>query len=274
MQSEQKFRDIYKNAKEFLIQQIPAENAAEILAEYLNLPDKSKEPKSLSELYSSLLHSAQNANMKAGVIGGSMDKGVKSLQNVLCDFQPVKVLAKYQNAEDVLDAIVREVKPRGEIRREANSIWVRYSKTILSAAQFFNQFKDGEEFYQWANHFYDDKRAMAALPYLLSEEVYGIGYPLACDFLKGLGFINYGKPDVHIKDIFAGLKLCDENPSHATLQKIMIDMAAANGVSAFDVDKVFWLIGSGYFYLHENLGKKGKIGRQKSKFLQTFSLSD
>ena len=83
-----------------------------------------------------------------------------------------------------------------------------YCKTILSAALFLSQFKNGDEFYQWARLFYENKQAMAALPLIIAEEVVGLGYPLSCDFLKELGFIEYGKPDVHICKIFAGIGLC------------------------------------------------------------------
>jgi thermostable 8-oxoguanine DNA glycosylase len=37
---------------------------------------------------------------------------------------------------------------------------------------------------------------------LISREVKGIGFPLACDFLKEMGFTGFAKPDVHIKTIF------------------------------------------------------------------------
>lgn len=269
--SSQHLSEIYDQAKEFFIQKIPAENAVEILEKYLNLPDKSKQPISLEELYYRLLNSAQNANMKAGVIGKALDGGVRSLGQVLFDFQPNKVLEVYKNTDALLNQIEQKLQPRGKIRREKNSIWIRYCQTILSAAQFFNQFDNGEQFYEWANHFYQDKRAMIALPYLLSEEIYGVGYPLACDFLKELGFINYGKPDVHIKDIFVGLGLCEINPSNASLQKMIMDIAEAKGVSAFNVDKIFWLIGSGKLYLDKNLGNKGSIGRCKEEFIEKFS---
>lgn len=264
-------RKIYDNAKEFLIEKISTENAAEILEHYLNLPNKSKNPIPLNELYFRLLSSAQNANMKAGVIGGSMKNGVEDLGKVLFGFQPKEIKKHYQSAEQIFNEIVRVVQPRGKVRQEKNSIWVRYSRTILSASWFFSQFENGEEFYDWANHFYDDKKAMAALPYLLSEEIYGIGYPLACDFLKELGFINYGKPDVHIRKIFSDLDLCEDNASNATLQKIISNIAAAKEISAYNVDKLFWLIGSGYFYDHKHLGKDGKIGQQKDQFLEKFS---
>ena len=130
------------------------------------------------------------------------------------------------------------------------------------------QFACGKEFYVWANHFYQDKRSIAALPMILAEEIYGIGYPLACDFLKDLGFVNYGKPDVHIIGIFEGLALCHKGASPYEIQKIIVQMAEAKGVSACNVDQLFWLFGSGKLYDHPEIGDQGSIGRNKKLFIQ------
>jgi len=102
---------------------------------------------------------------------------------------------------------------------------------------------------------------------ILAEEIYGIGYPLACDFLKELGFVNYGKPDVHIINLFEGLGLCHKGASPYEIQKIIVQMAEAKKVSAYNVDKLFWLIGSGKFYDHPEIGNQGSIGRNKERFI-------
>ncbi|MHC1761326.1 MAG: hypothetical protein AB9917_17800 [Negativicutes bacterium] len=102
---------------------------------------------------------------------------------------------------------------------------------------------------------------------IMAEEIYGIGYSLACDFLKELGFINYGKPDVHICQIFAGLGLCHKTASPYEIQKIIGQIAEAKGVSPYNVDKLFWLIGSGDFYMHPDIGNDGRIGRMKKEFI-------
>lgn len=257
----------YEKAKKFLIAQILVKNAEAILEHYLSLPDKSQSPVSLEELYKRLLASAQNANMKAGVIGGSIG-GAEKLATVLFDFNPYKVSDMYRgNPNQVLSEIESKLKPAGKIRKTPKSIWPKYCETILSAAQFFKQFASGKEFYDWANHLYQDKRSIGALPMILAEEIYGIGYPLACDFLKELGFINYGKPDVHIIEIFEGLGLCYKGATPYEIQKIIVQMADVKGVSAYNVDKLFWLIGSGKFYDHPAIGNQGNIGRNKERFL-------
>ena len=259
----------YLFPKDFLIRELNRPDAEEIIESYLSMPDKSNAPASLQKIFFGLLVSAQNANMKASVIGGSLVGGVASLGKVLFDFDPATVVATYGgDAEKLLDEIIKAIKPSGKILRNPRSIWPKYSTTILSAAAFLSQFKNGKDFNEWANHFYADSRSLAALPLVLGTEIEGIGYPLACDFLKELGYIDYGKPDVHIIDIFVGIGLCQERASPYQFQKVISRIAEAAGVSAYAVDKLFWLIGSGRFYNHPEL--KG-IGRKKAKFIAEFN---
>ena len=102
---------------------------------------------------------------------------------------------------------------------------------------------------------------------MISIEISGIGFPLACDFLKELGFIEYGKPDIHLKDIFKALEIINSDEKSVIKQdyqtlKAIDRIAKENDKTPYAIDKVFWLIGSGDFYL-----TKINIGRQKQKFI-------
>jgi hypothetical protein len=253
------YSEAFERARNFLIREIDRSDAQAILDSYLSMPDKSNEPIIIGSVFLRLLESAQNANMKAGVIGGSIG-GVKNLGKVLFDFDPIKVDTEYAgDSEKLLQDIVSLLAPRGKVRREQRSIWPKYCITILSTAAFLARFKDGADFKAWVNSMYTDPRSMAALPLVLQLEIEGIGYTLACDFLKELGYINYGKPDVHLIDIFTGIGLCDEDPSPYQVQKTIQKIAESVGTSAYAVDKLFWLIGSGKFYHHPELD----LGRMK-----------
>jgi hypothetical protein len=265
------YEEAYFVAKKLLIKLLDSADAEKVLEHYLLMLDSSKTYATIPELYKRLLVSAQNANMKAGVIGASIG-GVENLGKVLYDFNPAKVVERFDNSpESLLDEIIVKLKPRGEIRKTGRSLWPQYSKTIISAAKFFQQFGEAKDFYQWANHLYDDKRSIAALPLIVKEEIDGIGYPLACDFLKEMGFTNYGKPDVHVVEIFEGIGLCKKNSSPYEVQKVIVRIAESVGVSPYNVDKLFWLIGSGKFYNHPNVGNGGIIGRNKEKFIGLFN---
>ena len=102
---------------------------------------------------------------------------------------------------------------------------------------------------------------------LLAQEVDGFGFALACDFLKGLGYENFSKPDVHVKDVFWALELSPYGKSDYEVFRAVARVARNVGVTPYNVDKLFWLIGSGYFYNDPHVGKQGRIGSRKKQFI-------
>lgn len=226
----------YQLAKVYLVQlNIPGVTAP-LTAGYLRVPTTKYRPQSIPEIYLRILQSAQNANMKAGVIGRSIG-GVEKLDVVLCNFGPNAVLAKFSAGwAPVLDEIVARLAPRGKIRRTSRSIWPRYCLTILSAAQFMSQFASASDFYGWVDLFDHDDRLRAALPMLLDKEIAGVGFALACDFLKELGYHNFAKPDVQLRDIFVGLGLCPADADDYGLFKTIVRVAKHAGVTPYDAD--------------------------------------
>ena len=173
-----------------------------LIEKYLNPLTINPKPTTKQGIYQRFLESAQNANMKAGVIGKAIG-GVGKLSIVLDNFTPKSVLNKYgDDWEVVLNDIVEQLHPRGEIRRTPRSIWPHYCQTILSAANFVEQFASANDFFSWVDFFDRDDRARASLPMLLSREIEGFGFALSCDFLKEMGYVNFPKPDVHLRDIF------------------------------------------------------------------------
>lgn len=240
----------------------------ELVEKYLNQKYLKRRPSSKRAIFQRLLKSAQNANMKAGVIGRSIG-GVRELALVLDNFDPGSVLRKYGDSwEAVLAEIVKELKPRGQIRKTPRSIWPQYCRSILSAAVFIEQFQTEKNFYEWVELFDRDEKTRPALPLLLSREIDGFGFALSCDFLKEIGFKNFPKPDVHLRDIFTALSLVKDGKSDFRLFKAIVRVAANADASPFSVDKAFWLIGSGYFYDDPQIGKNGRIGSRKRDFIE------
>lgn len=260
-------RAAYALGKDFLLRSGAARGVTpELIEKYLHL--STPRPTTLAGLYERILESAQSANMKAGVIGGSIG-GVENLGLVLCDFDPSRVLEKYPSGwEDVLDDIVTQLKPRGSVPRTSRSIWPSYCRTVLSGARFLSGFSSAEEFYGWVDFFDEDERARTALPLLLAQEIEGVGFALACDFIMGLGYENFSKPDVHVKEIFWALGLSPFGTSDYEVFKDVARVARNAGVTPYNVDKLFWLIGSGYFYDDPHVGKQGRIGSQKKRFIE------
>jgi hypothetical protein len=255
-------RKAYELARDFLLT-IPG--VTEIIIEkYQNLSSFRPKPSTKNELYRHLLESAQNANMKAKVVGGAIG-GVDSLALISNNFDPEYVLKTYATKWSMLDQIVQTLNPHGKIRRTQRSIWPRYCQTIFSAAEFIDQFDSADDFFEWVDYFDRDDRSRACLPMLLDHEIEGFGFALSCNFLKELGYVNYPKPDVHLRDIFTALALCDEGIDDYKLYKAIIRVARNAKVTPYALDKIFWLIGSGNFYADPNIGL---IGRRQEDFIE------
>ena len=74
---------------------------------------------------------------------------------------------------------------------------------------------------------------------------------------------------MHVKDIFGSLWLCPPGAGDYEEFKAVGRLARNAGVTPYNVDKLFWLIGSGYFYHNPEIGLNGKIGRRKKQFIET-----
>lgn len=181
---------------------------------------------------------------------------------VLFGFDPVKVASRGWDADLLLDQIVERLHPVGQVRRGSRSLWPRFCRAVVDGAEFLAQFESADEFNEWVKLFDNDDRTRPALPMLLSYEIDGLGFALACDFLKELGYVDFGKPDVHLKEIFSALGLSRSKGDYDVF-KAIVRVARHAGVTCYHVDKLFWLIGSGNFYLDGVT-----VGRQRTDFIE------
>ena len=221
---------------------------------------QTERPGTLLGVYEQLLWSAQSPGMMPAIISRSIPDAILGLKGVLCGFDPKAIQANYgTDWEKLLDAIVTEVGPRGKVRREAQSIWPRFCRTALSGAAFLSRFEDLAEFQNWVADF---PGTPADLPRYLAEHVVGFGFAVAADFLKGMGYLQYAKPDVHLRDMFTAMGLCDARADDYQLYDAIVRVALNVGQSPYHVDKLFWLIGSGNFHV-----TKKKLPGRKKEFL-------
>ncbi|MGO9243994.1 MAG: hypothetical protein ACLP0A_13755 [Verrucomicrobiia bacterium] len=71
-----------------------------------------------------------------------------------------------------------------------------------------------------------------------------------------------------MREIFEGIGLCPKKLSDYRLFKVIERVAQNANVTPYCADKVFWLIGSGKFYLHESqVRNEGKVKSHKSQFI-------
>ena len=216
---------------------------------------------SLKDVYIQFIRSAQNYQRMPNVI--KFDERRERISELICNFD-------YQQIKDIssdnLYWLLRQEFNAGGADNNYNC-WHKWSKSVVDSAKFISDFKDVDDFTEFVKRFDYNVLTRMALPLLISEKISGIGFALACDTLKELGFTNYPKPDVHLIDVFSALGLSENHPV-STFEAIVRMSERVKTIDAeaspYKVDKIFWLICSGRFYLEE---PEINIGRHKKQFI-------
>lgn len=254
MVSDQKLKSLYTAAYEFLLSKIGPTAIEDKLNHY-----RQHKVDTMPDLFWYLVNSLTNkVGMRATI--GEIDP----LGDFLFYFDPHQTHAHYQ---DDWESLFRKIKsnhtPPGPMNiKNKSSYWVLFCKGILSGAEFLSGFKTYRAFDEFVNSFAFNNLSIAVLPIVLDQEIYGFGFPLGCDWLKEIGYSNYGKPDTHTIDILFGAGVAGSQDTYEIF-KTMVRMSIVVGESVAVVDYLLWLIGSGK-YVAEN----EKITRQKRAFLQ------
>ena len=250
-----KYIQVYSLAKQYLTDITPKKLSEEKLSKYFNI---TKSFKTINDIMYQLLYSLQNNQMMPNVIGFKNPDRAPIFKEIFFDYNPQLILDNYPTS----DSLFLKFDENFEIKNKDSkkNLWLRYAKSVISACSFISTFKDSTDFDNFVNSFSYNEFTIASLPMLLEKEIFGLGFPLACDFLKELGYTQYPKPDVHIKDVLVAFDMCENNDFDA--YKAVIKMAKINNDTPYNVDKVLWLICSGRFYLH-NI----EIKRHKADFI-------
>lgn len=256
METNERDQIIFNLAYSFLKEKLLQKKInSEILNKYL-APTKLE---SIPQFYKRLLESAANRSRSEGVIIKPIG-GIDKLNEILFNFDVRLVKENYIEPKILLDKIIKRFNLT-DINQEKRGLWFIFCKSIISGAIFLEKFIENNDFIDFVNFFHQDERGRDALPLLLKQEIDGYGFTLSCDFLKESGFYWYGKPDIHIKDIFKALNL-SESENESNLLKAIVRIAENCKKTPYAIDKIFWLIGSGKFYHDSKL-----IGNHKNEFI-------
>jgi len=214
----------------------------------------------LADVYRHMLESLTNRQGMPNAIGS-----IERLRPLFCDFDHTRTLERWSDDWKMLfDGIqdhLRHPPAMEEARSRKGSYWSIFCRGSLSAAQYLGRFDSLEGFVQYVHLFDERPETRPALALLMSHEIFGYGFALACDFLKEIGFSNYAKPDTDVTYIFHSLELCGTNP--LDVFRAVSLMAEDVGETAYTVDEAFWLIGSGNLYL-----KGISFKTRKAKFVE------
>ena len=254
MTRDRKYKTLYKAACNYLESQI-GKDALEHKLNYYRLYK-------VDNLYDVFWHLLSSLTNKAGMRASIGD--IDPLGRFLYDFEPHQCRNHYgDNWRLLFETIHRHHKSPGPMNiKNEGSYWVIFCKAILSGAGFLSRFESFAVFDEFVNGFGFNDIAVAGLPILLEREIYGMGFPLACDWLKEMGYGNYAKPDTHTIDILHGTNVARSRGTYDVF-KAMVRMAKVNDELPSVVDRVLWLIGSGKY-----VGENQRITRQKAAFIR------
>jgi hypothetical protein len=236
-------RLIFKEARKYLLRFPQVSNT--LIDKYLD-EWKCNIPNSIEDLLEGVLLSVRN---RQGMPNTITDNDVENLKAYLFGYNPRKIQCEFQNNwKQVFKIIESQYHPKGNLDiNNERCYWAIFCKAVVSASNFLARFANMNEFNQFVEAFYLNEYTRVALPLLLEREVRGMGFALACDFLKDNGFPKFVKPDVHIKAIFNGLEISDSDDDYQVFKDV-IRFSEKIGEIPFRVDKIFWLVGSGRFY--------------------------
>ncbi len=146
-------------------------------------------------------------------------------------------------------------------------MWPKFTNAVIDSAHFLSSYKTIESFYSFIEKFYNDPYTKNLLPIHIALNIRGFSIALSADFLKEIGYVNYGKPDVHLKDILIAANIINEKDKFKFRTDyycldIIDKIASEVGITSYAVDKTLWLIGSGNFYKN-NINK----GNNKKHFI-------
>lgn len=248
-----KYIDIYTNTLKFLEMNLPTKFELKDIEKYFKPLYKSN---TINDVYKSFAHSLQNAQRIKSIV--KFEERIEDIKEVLFEFDPYKVIKEYDfiSLYKKLYEKFNLDKYNEDEEKATKSLLGRYTKGLISSARFISSFNSIEEFNNFIESFTKSKYkySLASLPALIDKEVDGMGFALACDCLKEQGYIEYPKPDIHLRKLFKELNLSD-GTDYSTF-KAIVEMANAIEKPPYELDKIFYLIASGDYYLDSIQHKK------------------
>lgn len=254
----QKMLDTYKFAYSYLVNMLPAEMTEADLGKYF-IGDR-RDFASVQDIYEQFIYSAQNYQSMPNVI--KYDLRREKIKEILLDFDVNQI--QYMDVDELYYKFRAAFGVTSKDTKQ-NS-WRKWSRSAIDVAKFMSDFSTVDDFRGFVKQFDYNKTTRMALPLLISTKISGMGFALACDTLKELGYLNYPKPDVHLIEVFSQLGLSEEDP--ISVFETIVEMAEVckeldPDSSPYKLDKIIWLICSGKFYLDDI-----SVGRHKDDFIQ------
>lgn len=210
--------------------------------EFINNADIKKE-KNMSDVFEVALVVLQDYYNLPNVINYKNSNNKKVIHEVI-KFPDLKFCAGF-NPDELAKTITERLKVT------CSNSWIRYCKGVVSMANFLSTFDSFDKFKETCDYYDRDNISRIAFASYLEKRIDNMGFAIACNWLKELGYKNYSKPDTHTKEICCALKLVDSDKDDIDCFEKMSELAKECGVEPYKLDKVWWLICSGNFYRYD-----------------------
>lgn len=250
MQNSVDFFKFYTEAYSFLVNNLPKGLTEDSLRKYFRADCLNSQ--TMSDVYEQFLVCAQDYQQLPNTIKFKEHKNV--LKRILCDFDVNAIVTKWDSRDNLFDEFRKKIrfsKPLDDKSKHQN-LWWRWCGAAIDSAKFLTQFKSIKDLKSYIEKYDRDTYTRIFLALILKEKITGFGFALACNVIKDLGFVEFSKPDVHIKDVLTGLNFCENNEFSAFECVAQISEECRRfdvSISPYKIDRVIWLICSGRFYL-------------------------
>ncbi len=232
-----------------------------------------KDMNEIEQTYMQFAFHGQNATLISNII--DFEENYSLLKEILCDFNPQKVLDKYftedcsqKNAEkNLLEAFEqRGVSSNvSKSTKRPNAIMAGYVSMLIDAAIYLKDFTTRNDVVEDLIEHYQNNDVKSLITYFRGRIKSRFSIALTCDFLKEFSLkFDLPKPDVHIKDVLCAYKNLGDNYYHTPKREyeciihmqeltaqINDELSKINQkpITVYQLDRMIWLICSNKFFL-------------------------
>lgn len=264
MDLKEKNNVIYQFAGEYLCKH--AHGLTEnILAEYFYNPRK----EGLDEAFGVVISSAVDWHKpKARNIDYGNKKRNFDIEKVVGNHSISYVVETFKNDPNSLYSVFKESLTGLDYNKQFTAdVWLSYSNCICGMAKYLNKFQNTEEMYRYFDTFKSPQEKIKLIEEIscqshIIKTKFGWGFALSSNWLKDIGMLDYCKPDIQVTNCLNSLGLCSKTNKvvFKTLVAIAEDAKESDKTAtAFKLDRILWLIGSGEFYNHPEIKWDGSM---------------
>ena len=239
-------KEFYEICITMLVEQKPDRITEEEVIEYLN--GDGIKTTTMKDVLERLCITLQNYQGMKNYIG-YFTRNKDAIKRTLFDFDIMRSYVAYPKTETLYNAFITN----GCDMKKSQNSWIKYCKAIINGLKWLKQFRDFHSFDRFIKSY--DKLEFELIYMLSNLDQKFVGFALACDLIKELGYKNYSKPDIHIEQILNAKKCSELNVSpkhklvnqHITFLELKAIAEDCN-VSDYHLDKLLWTLSSGHFH--------------------------